>query len=153
MLLYPQSKKWWVLPPAMRLCELDIECASLFSMECTIHAELEMKTSWFAHLRSLRLTLLDVRKNGCIWQMSYAHQFPDALKPHGLHNLVITYSRRTYKESHCSQNASQFMHDKVGRRCDFVPSNVASKHLKAALYFSCEVMWLVILHPNCTSSI
>ena len=60
---------------AMRLCELDIECPSLVNMQCTIQAESAMMTSWFAHLRILDLTLLDVRKSGYIWKISYAHQF------------------------------------------------------------------------------
>ena len=45
---------------ARGVCELDIECPSLVSICVTIHAELSMSTSWFAHLRSLDLTLHDV---------------------------------------------------------------------------------------------
>ena len=45
---------------AMEVLEMDIECPSLVSLRFTIHAELSMSTSWFAHLRSLKLTLHDV---------------------------------------------------------------------------------------------
>ena len=45
---------------AIGVRELDIECPSLVSIRVTIHAELSMSTSWFAHLRSLNLTLHDV---------------------------------------------------------------------------------------------
>ena len=53
-------------PRAMWLCELDIECPSLYAMRCTFRAELAMTPSWFAHLQSLYLTLPDVRQSGCI---------------------------------------------------------------------------------------
>ena len=45
---------------AMEVREMDIECPSLVSLRSTIHAELSMSTSWFAHLRFLDLTVHDV---------------------------------------------------------------------------------------------
>ena len=45
--------------------ELDIECPSLVYLRFNAHAELSMSTSWFAHLRSLDLTLYDV--SACLY--------------------------------------------------------------------------------------
>ena len=45
---------------APEVCEVEIQCPSLVSLRFHIHAEISMSTAWFAHLRSVDLTLHDV---------------------------------------------------------------------------------------------